>query len=63
MLYSMAFSAITSLLGALVMAFCIGNWETYLETDLPILPWFIEVLNGSNVGGSVFIMVVIVLLK
>lgn len=33
MVYSMIFSGITSVMGALVMAFCAGDWETYMVSE------------------------------
>ncbi|KAL5593003.1 hypothetical protein FOBRF1_012105 [Fusarium oxysporum] len=67
MIWSMLFSAVTSFLGAIIMAFCIGDWEAYMESDethsLTILYWFIDVLNGSIPGGSAFVMIVIVFLN
>ncbi|RKL12983.1 hypothetical protein BFJ68_g7365 [Fusarium oxysporum] len=62
MVYSMVFSGITSLMGALVMAFCSGNWEAYMESDFPFLNWFVDVLD-SSAGGSALVIVVIVLLN
>ena len=29
----MIFSGVTSLLGALVLGFCAGNWEDYLQLE------------------------------
>ncbi|KAL4993949.1 amino acid permease-domain-containing protein [Aspergillus recurvatus] len=63
MIWSIIFSGITSLLGALVMGFCIGDWEAYLETDFPIIPWFVDTLNGSVTGGSTMVLIVIVFLN
>ncbi|KAL4999428.1 hypothetical protein BDV10DRAFT_55185 [Aspergillus recurvatus] len=63
MLWSMIFSAVTSLMGAPVMSFCLGDWKAYLETDLPIVPWLVDILGGSIAGGSAMILVVIVFLK
>lgn len=37
MIWSIIFSGVTSLLGALVMGFCIGDWEAYLETEYVLL--------------------------
>ncbi|KAF7627907.1 amino acid/polyamine transporter I [Aspergillus flavus] len=63
MIWSIIFSGVTSLLGALVMGFCIGDWEAYLETDFPIIPWFVDTLNGSVTGGSTMVLIVIVFLN
>ncbi|KAJ3459967.1 hypothetical protein MRS44_010834 [Fusarium solani] len=37
MIWSMIFSGITSLTGAIIMGFCCGNWEDYLKTDFLII--------------------------
>ncbi|UPK92676.1 hypothetical protein LCI18_003611 [Fusarium solani-melongenae] len=62
MVYSMIFSGITSVMGALVMAFCAGDWETYLESDFPFVDWFVDILD-SSAGGSALAIVVVVLLN
>ncbi|KAL6362466.1 hypothetical protein LRP88_03748 [Fusarium phalaenopsidis] len=62
MVYSMIFSGITSVMGALVMAFCAGDWETYMESDFPFVDWFVDILD-SSAGGSALVIVVIVLLN
>ncbi|KAJ5457049.1 hypothetical protein N7530_012323 [Penicillium desertorum] len=69
MILSMIFSGITSLMGAVVMGFCSGDWESYIESEmlklvdsLPFIPWFVEVL-GSVAGASVLVVVVIVFLN
>ncbi|EXL47806.1 hypothetical protein FOCG_10328 [Fusarium oxysporum f. sp. radicis-lycopersici 26381] len=49
MVYSMILSGITSLIGALIMAFCAGDWQAYMEFD--------------SAGGSALIVLVIVLLN
>ncbi|KAH7268944.1 amino acid/polyamine transporter I [Fusarium solani] len=62
MIWSMIFSGITSLTGAIIMGFCCGNWEDYLKTDLPYIPWFVDTLHGVG-GGVAFLAVIIVLLN
>ncbi|RTE83189.1 hypothetical protein BHE90_002274 [Fusarium euwallaceae] len=62
MVYSMIFSGITSVMGALVMAFCAGDWEKYMESDFPFVDWFVDILD-SSAGGSALVIVVIVLLN
>lgn len=79
MVYSMIFSGITSVMGALVMAFCAGDWETYMESEYDPthlnreqkLTWLLSFpfvdwfvdILGSSAGGSALVIVVIVLLK
>ncbi|KAJ4203419.1 hypothetical protein NW759_015171 [Fusarium solani] len=62
MIWSMIFSGITSLTGAIIMGFCCGNWEDYLKTDLPYIPWFVDTLHGVG-GGVAFLAVIIILLN
>lgn len=75
----MVFSGITSLMGALVMAFCSGNWEAYMESEYgfgpntsglsanitPSFPFLNWFVDvlDSSAGGSALVIVVIVLLK
>lgn len=61
MVWSMAFSGFTSLLGALVMAFCPGDWESYMEDDEPWVAWFMDTV-GSGVGIA-FVVIIIILLN
>ncbi|KAJ4160082.1 hypothetical protein NW754_003206 [Fusarium falciforme] len=58
MVWSMAFSGFTSLLGALVMAFCPGDWESYMEDDEPWVTWFVDTLgNGVGIAFAVIVIV------
>ncbi|KAF9641141.1 hypothetical protein BFW01_g500 [Lasiodiplodia theobromae] len=60
MVWSMIFSGLTSFLCAIVMSFCYGNWEVYMQSDLPFVSWFIDTLRGVT-GGTAFLVAIIVL--
>ncbi|PYI03581.1 amino acid transporter, partial [Aspergillus sclerotiicarbonarius CBS 121057] len=62
MVLSMGFSGITSLMGAVVLGFCAGDWQSYMQSDLPFIPWFVETL-GSGTGAIVLAIVVLVFLN
>ncbi|PWY85793.1 hypothetical protein BO94DRAFT_518263 [Aspergillus sclerotioniger CBS 115572] len=57
MILSMVLSGITSLMGAVVLGFCAGNWQSYMESDLPFIPWFVEILD--NVTGAIVLAIVV----
>lgn len=59
MVWSMVFSSITSWLTAVLMMYCAGDWETYLEGTQPYMNWFIDILH-STYGGGVFCAVVMI---
>ncbi|KAM0425581.1 hypothetical protein ACHAPT_009112 [Fusarium lateritium] len=63
MILSMVLSGVTSLFGALVMAFCCGDWERLMTYDIPFVQWFIETLNNSMAGGIVLLTIVMLLLN
>lgn len=53
MVWSMVFSGVTSWLTAVLMMFCAGDWESYLQGSQPYMNWFIDILH-SIYGGGIF---------
>lgn len=51
--WSMIFCSITSWLTAVLMLYCAGDWETYMEASQPYMNWWMDVLN-SVYGGGIF---------
>ncbi|KAF1985297.1 amino acid transporter [Aulographum hederae CBS 113979] len=57
--WSMVFCSITSWLTAILMMYCAGDYETYLEASQPYMNWFMDIL-GSTYGGGVFCALVMI---
>lgn len=59
MVWSMVFCSITSWLGAILMMWTAGDWETYMLATQPYMNWFMDTLK-SVYGGGVFCALVMI---
>ncbi|KAF2119073.1 amino acid permease-domain-containing protein [Lophiotrema nucula] len=57
MVWSMIFCSITSWLGAILMMWTAGDWETYMTASQPYMNWWMDIL-GSVYGGGVFCAII-----
>ncbi len=57
--WSMIFCSITSWLGAILMMWCAGDWETYMNASQPYMNWFMDILQ-SIYGGGVFCALIMI---
>jgi choline transport protein len=55
----MIFCSITSWLTAVLMMYCAGDWETYMEASQPYMNWWMDILN-SVYGGGVFCALIMI---
>jgi len=55
----MIFCSVTSWLGAILMMWCAGDWETYMEASQPYMNWWMDIL-GSVYGGGVFCALIMI---
>jgi choline transport protein len=51
--WSMIFCSVTSWLGAILMMWTAGNWESYMQASQPYMNWWMDILQ-SVYGGGVF---------
>jgi choline transport protein len=55
----MIFCSVTSWLGAILMMWTAGDWQTYMQASQPYMNWWMDILH-SVYGGRVFCVIIMI---